>query len=140
MAVRTFEAIGCEGLARVDVFVTHEGRIMINEINTMPGFTPLDVSAGVGGQRLDYPALIDRLITLALRRRWVSAEIFVARRSEAGLDQGIVRVDGGGQIDGRWLPERTPMGLRPRRRRFARCGEQVATGRLFSKPADPLTS
>ena len=39
LAVRTFEAIGCEGLARVDVFVTHEGRIMINEINTMPGFT-----------------------------------------------------------------------------------------------------
>ena len=39
LAVRTFEAIGCEGLARVDMFVTHEGQVVINEINTMPGFT-----------------------------------------------------------------------------------------------------
>ena len=37
--VWTFEAIGCEGLARVDMFVTHEGQVVINEINTMPGFT-----------------------------------------------------------------------------------------------------
>ena len=37
--IRTFEAIGCEGLARVDVFVTRELRIVVNEINTMPGFT-----------------------------------------------------------------------------------------------------
>ena len=40
LAVRCFEAIDCEGLARVDVFVTAEGRVVINEINTMPGFTP----------------------------------------------------------------------------------------------------
>jgi D-alanine-D-alanine ligase len=69
LAVRTFEAIGCEGLARVDVFVTHEGRIMINEINTMPGFTAHSMfprmwaASGVG-----YSDLVDRLITLALRR------------------------------------------------------------------------
>ena len=69
LAVRTFEAIGCEGLARVDVFVTHEGRIMINEINTMPGFTAHSMFPRVwAASGLDYPALIDRLITLALRR------------------------------------------------------------------------
>ena len=69
LAVRTFEAIGCEGLARVDVFVTHEGRIMINEINTMPGFTAHSMFPRVwAASGLDYPALIDRLITLAMRR------------------------------------------------------------------------
>ena len=52
LAVRTFEAIGCEGLARVDVFVTHQGQVVINEINTMPGFTAaLHVPAHVGRQR-----------------------------------------------------------------------------------------
>jgi D-alanine-D-alanine ligase len=53
----------------VDVFVTHEGRIMINEINTMPGFTAHSMFPRVwAASGLDYPALIDRLITLALRR------------------------------------------------------------------------
>ena len=56
LAVRTFEAIGCEGLARVDVFVTHEGRIMINEINTMPGFTAHSMfPRDVGRQRSGLP-------------------------------------------------------------------------------------
>src|SRR5690606_36350428 len=40
VAVRTFEAIGAEGLSRVDVFVTPDERVVVNEINTMPGFTP----------------------------------------------------------------------------------------------------
>jgi D-alanine-D-alanine ligase len=69
LAVRTFEAIGCEGLARVDVFLTHEGRIMINEINTMPGFTAHSMFPRMwAASGLAYPELIDRLITLALRR------------------------------------------------------------------------
>jgi D-alanine-D-alanine ligase len=69
LAVRTFEAIDCEGLARVDVFVTAEGRVVVNEINTMPGFTRHSMfprmwaATGVG-----YPELVDRLIQLALRR------------------------------------------------------------------------
>ena len=47
--MRTFEAIGCEGLARVDVFVTREGQVVINEINTMPRLhTALHVPADVG--------------------------------------------------------------------------------------------
>jgi D-alanine-D-alanine ligase len=69
LAVRTFEAIGCEGLARVDFFLTREGRLMINEINTMPGFTAHSMFPRMwAASGLDYPALIDRLITLALRR------------------------------------------------------------------------
>jgi D-alanine-D-alanine ligase len=69
LAIRTFEAIGCEGLARVDVFLTHEGRILINEINTMPGFTAHSMFPRMwAASGLAYPDLIDRLITLALRR------------------------------------------------------------------------
>ena len=69
LAIRTFEAIGCEGLARVDVFLTHEGRIMINEINTMPGFTAHSMFPRMwAASGLSYPDLIDRLISLALRR------------------------------------------------------------------------
>jgi D-alanine-D-alanine ligase len=69
LAVRTFEAIGCEGLARVDVFLTREHRVVINEINTMPGFTAHSMFPRMwAASGLDYPELINRLITLALQR------------------------------------------------------------------------
>ena len=69
LAVRTFEAIGCEGLARVDLFVTHGGKVVVNEINTMPGFTPYSMFPRMwAASGVPYPDLIDRLITLALRR------------------------------------------------------------------------
>jgi D-alanine-D-alanine ligase len=69
MSVRAFEAVGCEGLARVDFFVLPGDRLVVNEINTMPGFTPTSMYPrmwAVSG--LDYPALVDRLIQLALAR------------------------------------------------------------------------
>jgi D-alanine-D-alanine ligase len=68
-AVQAFDALDCEGLARVDFFVTDDGRVLVNEINTMPGFTPASMfprmwaAAGV-----DYPTLISRLLDDALRR------------------------------------------------------------------------
>jgi D-alanine-D-alanine ligase len=69
LAVRTFEAIGCEGLARVDVFLTREHRVVVNEINTMPGFTAHSMFPRMwAASGLDYPELINRLITLALQR------------------------------------------------------------------------
>jgi len=69
LAVRAFEAIGCEGLARVDVFVTHAGKVVINEINTMPGFTAHSMFPRMwAATGVPYPDLIDHLITLALRR------------------------------------------------------------------------
>jgi D-alanine-D-alanine ligase len=69
LAVRTFEAIGCEGLARVDVFVTHDGRVVVNEINTMPGFTQHSMFPRMwAASGVPYPELVERLITLALRR------------------------------------------------------------------------
>jgi D-alanine-D-alanine ligase len=69
LAVRTFEAIGCEGLARVDVFVTHQGQVVINEINTMPGFTQYSMFPRMwAATGVPYSELVERLITLALRR------------------------------------------------------------------------
>ena len=65
-----FEVLGCEGLARVDFFLDDENRIIINEINTMPGFTPTSMYARMwAASGIDYSSLVDRLIQLALHRR-----------------------------------------------------------------------
>lgn len=65
-----FEAAGCEGLSRVDCFLTGSGEVLINEINTMPGFTPFSMYPQVwAASGLSYPDLIDELISLALERR-----------------------------------------------------------------------
>jgi D-alanine-D-alanine ligase len=70
LAGRTFEALGCEGLARVDFFLTGDGEILVNEINTMPGFTPVSMFPRMWQVTgLDYPDLVDRLVQLALGRR-----------------------------------------------------------------------
>ncbi|WP_188191649.1 D-alanine--D-alanine ligase family protein [Nonomuraea sp. SYSU D8015] len=70
MAVRAFEALDCEGLARVDFFYTPDGRLVFNEINTMPGFTALSVAPQLwAATGVPYPELVDRLIQLALSRR-----------------------------------------------------------------------
>lgn len=69
LAVMAFEALSCEGLARVDFFVTSAHRVLVNEVNTMPGFTPTSVFPRVwAASGLDYPALLDRLIQTAVRR------------------------------------------------------------------------
>ena len=68
LATRTFLLVGCSGLARVDFFVEGES-VLVNELNTMPGFTSTSVFAALfeaGG--LSYPALLDRLLELALER------------------------------------------------------------------------
>ena len=71
-AVRVFEAMGAEGLARVDLFVDPargEDGIVVNEINTMPGFTPFSMYPRMwAATGVDYPELVHRLIQLALRR------------------------------------------------------------------------
>lgn len=69
LAVKAFQAIDGEGLARVDFFVTRQGRAWINEINTMPGFTALSMFPRMWQHSgLEYPQLIDRLLELALAR------------------------------------------------------------------------
>lgn len=70
LAVVAFEAAGCEGLARVDFFYTDDGRVVVNEINTMPGFTPSSMYPLMWqASGISYPELIDELVTLALERR-----------------------------------------------------------------------
>ena len=70
LACAAFDAISCEGLARVDFFYTPAGQILVNEINTMPGMTPASgfpmMWAATG---LPLPQLIDRIIQTALRKR-----------------------------------------------------------------------
>ncbi|GLZ07210.1 D-alanine--D-alanine ligase [Actinomadura sp. NBRC 104412] len=69
LAAQAFDALDCEGLARVDFFHTPDGRWILNEINTMPGFTPASAFPQMwAASGLDYPALVDRLIQTALRR------------------------------------------------------------------------
>jgi D-alanine-D-alanine ligase len=67
-AVAAFSAFGCSGLARADFFVEGE-RVLLNELNTMPGFTPTSVYAKLWeASGLPYAELVDRLCTLALER------------------------------------------------------------------------
>jgi D-alanine-D-alanine ligase len=69
LAVRAFEAVDAEGLSRVDFFYTPDGRFVINEINTMPGFTPISMYPAMWERSgLSYRELIDELITLAVER------------------------------------------------------------------------
>ncbi len=69
LSVQAFEALGCEGLARVDFFYTPDGRVILNEINTMPGCTPASAFPKMwAATGLDYPALVDRWIRTALSR------------------------------------------------------------------------
>jgi len=69
LAVRAFDALGCEGLARCDFFVAADGRVLINEVNTMPGFTSISMFPRMwAATGVDYPTLVDRLVKDALRR------------------------------------------------------------------------
>ena len=69
IACRAFTALDCAGLARVDFFVTADGHVVVNEVNTMPGFTPISMFPRVwAASGVDYPTLVDRLIAAALRR------------------------------------------------------------------------
>ena len=69
MSIRAFRAIDCSGLARVDFLIGQDGEILLNEINTMPGFTPISMYPKLwAAAGLNYPDLIDRLIQISLAR------------------------------------------------------------------------
>ena len=68
-AVRTFRALELEGMARVDFFLKKDGGFVVNEVNTIPGFTKISMYPKLWeASGLPYPKLIDRLIRLALER------------------------------------------------------------------------
>jgi D-alanine-D-alanine ligase len=68
-AVEAFAALDVEGLARVDFFVFEDGRVVLNEVETMPGFTATSMFPRMwAASGLEYPELLDRLVELALER------------------------------------------------------------------------
>jgi D-alanine-D-alanine ligase len=76
LAVVAFKVLNCAGMARVDFFLTDDGRVLLNEINTVPGFTNISMypllweASGVS-----YSELIDRLVALALERQMALDEL-----------------------------------------------------------------
>jgi D-alanine-D-alanine ligase len=69
LAVSVFALAGCSGLARCDFFIEPDGQVLVNEINTMPGFTDTSVYAKLfEATGVDYPTLCDRLVRLAVER------------------------------------------------------------------------
>jgi D-alanine-D-alanine ligase len=68
LAVEVFKIVGCAGMARVDFFVTEDG-VLVNELNTIPGFTATSVFAKLWqASGVSYPELLDRLLDLAVER------------------------------------------------------------------------
>ena len=69
IAVKTFQVLECEGLSRVDVFVTRDNDILVNEINTLPGFTSISMYPMLWRESgIDYTELITKLIDFAISR------------------------------------------------------------------------
>jgi len=74
LAVAAFRAIDCWGMARVDLFLIGEDELCLNEINTIPGFTPISMYPKLWeASGLAYPELVDRLLVLALERHEAEA-------------------------------------------------------------------
>jgi D-alanine-D-alanine ligase len=100
LACAAFDAISCEGLARVDFFYTHAGEILVNEINTMPGMTPASGFPMMwAASGLPLPALIDRIIQTALAKQdgpRLSRAVLLpwSCRRRAGQSAGTVWVTG----------------------------------------------
>ena len=69
MAIKAFKSLDCSGLVRADFFLTKDGKAFINEVNTMPGFTPVSMFPLLWSQSgIEYPTLIERLVQLAIER------------------------------------------------------------------------
>ncbi len=69
-AIRAYMALGCTGMARVDFFVTPDDRLIVNEVNTIPGFTSISMYAKMfAAAGVDFEALVDRLLKLALSKK-----------------------------------------------------------------------
>jgi len=70
LAVRVFQALDCAGMGRVDFFYTPRSKFVVNEINTLPGFTKISMYPKLwGATGIAYPELLDKLIELALQQR-----------------------------------------------------------------------
>ena len=80
LAVQAFEVLGCSGLARVDVFLTDKGDVVINEINSLPGFTRISMYPKLWqATGMSYSELITRLIELAMERHAARKGLKISR-------------------------------------------------------------
>ncbi len=69
LSIKVYKILECEGMARVDMFITNKGKIVINELNTIPGFTKISMYPKLWeASGISYSALIDKLIQLAIER------------------------------------------------------------------------
>ncbi|MDR0677594.1 MAG: D-alanine--D-alanine ligase [Holosporaceae bacterium] len=69
IAIKAFRVLSCEGMARVDFFITKDSRILLNEVNTIPGFTKISMYPKLWeASGVSYRELLDKLITLAISR------------------------------------------------------------------------
>ena len=76
MAAQAFRAVGCDGMARVDFFVTADMRLLVNELNTIPGFTDISMySKAMAASGVGYAEIIDRLVAHGLARAGLKARI-----------------------------------------------------------------
>ena len=90
LSVAAFRALGCEGLARINFFLRDDGKLLVNEVNTLPGFTNISmypkVMAAIG---ISCPELVDRLIRHALARadrtRMSEEGVCLAARGARGI-------------------------------------------------------
>ncbi len=81
LALRVFRTLELEGMSRVDFFMTKDGEFVVNEVNTIPGFTKISMYPKLwAASGLTYPKLIDRLIRLALERHTRRKRLKTARR------------------------------------------------------------
>lgn len=69
LAERAYRAVGCEGMGRIDFFVTDDGEVLVSELNTIPGFTPTSAYPSLmGAAGIGYSELVTRLVDLAVAR------------------------------------------------------------------------
>jgi D-alanine-D-alanine ligase len=84
LAIKTFQTLCCEGMARVDFFLTEDNRLYVNEINTIPGFTKISMYPKLWEiSGISYGELIDRLIQLAIERYKLEKELKVSYETES---------------------------------------------------------
>ena len=80
LALDAYTTLGCEGMARVDVFITPDHTVLVNEINTIPGFTSRSMYPVMWAHNgLTLDALVDRLIELAIERHQRDAHVLTTR-------------------------------------------------------------
>lgn len=80
MAIRVFKTLTCEGMARVDFFLTKENKIIVNEINTIPGFTNISMYPKLWeASGIPYTELIEKLIQLAIERHQRDSKLHVSK-------------------------------------------------------------